>query len=71
MIKIKWIKQKLYGLLLLLMMLVIGFVCEVEGEVGFTIVMIGLYGLWLLCSKEKLLSNDYILYFDVNKFKGL
>lgn len=69
-IKIKYVKQRLTGLAIILIAFIAAQV-SFEGEVGFAVLIMGLSGLSLLLTKEKFYNHDYIFIFDVDKFRGL
>lgn len=70
-IKINWIKQKLAGFALLAMTLIFGAVFGFEGEIGFACLVVGVMSMTVMFTKERLFDHDYILYFDLDKFRGL
>lgn len=70
-IKINWIKQKLAGFALLAMALIFGIIFGFEGEIGFAYLVVGVMSMTVMFTKERLFDHDYILYFDVDKFRGL
>ena len=70
-IKLRWLKQKAAGLVLLLLGLIFSAIFGFEGSVGFSIFVMGVAGIVLLLSTKRLFYHDYILYFDVDKFRGL
>lgn len=69
-IEVKFIKQKLVGLFLLILSLVTAPIFIIEEIALITLVML-LGGLWLLSTKERMFDKDYIFIFDVEKFRGL
>ena len=70
-IKINWIKQKLAGFALLMMTLIFGIIFGFEGEIGFACLCVGVMSMTVMFTKERLFNHDYILYFDLDKFRGL
>lgn len=70
-IKINWIKQKLAGFALLATTLIFGVVFGFEGEIGFACLVVGVMSMTVMFTKERLFDHDYILYFDLDKFRGL
>lgn len=67
-IKIRHLKQKVTGLILVILSYIGLYVFNFEEEVGFTVFVIGLLGLWALFGKSRLYDHDVMLTFDVNKF---
>lgn len=65
-IKINWIKQKIYGIIGLLFTAITAINIEVDEEIAFMLFMLGGLSLCILLSKKRLFSHDYIVMFDVD-----
>lgn len=63
--KIYWVKQKLVGLLLLILSIVC-FDLFIANEAGLLLVIAFSMGLGLLLTKKKLFVSDYIIEFNKN-----
>lgn len=68
--KIYWVKQKLMGILMLLVSLIF-MVFLVETDASITVLVFVPLGLYYLFVKDRLLKSDYILEFNYGKSKRL
>lgn len=70
MIKIRWIRQKISGIIAFLTVIIMVNLFNVQwaGEEGFLMLLLMLYGTTLLLSKKRLFYKDTIITFDLRMF---
>lgn len=70
MIRIRWIRQKISGIIAFLTVIIMVNLFNVQwaGEEGFCMLLLMLYGTTLLLSKKRLFYKDTIITFDLRMF---